>query len=97
MLLPAEKAAAETIATLKSGVRILRLLSYPIKGIVFEHSESNSMQGLVDAVSNACMYLQENNHPFNVLVSDLGKRVFLFLQVLCCMFPAFVCPCLIFM
>ncbi|ONK67172.1 uncharacterized protein A4U43_C06F16780 [Asparagus officinalis] len=80
MLLPAEKAITDTVTTLGNGVRVLRLVNYPVKGIAFECGDNSSIQDLAATISNACIYLQDNNHPYNVLISDLGKRVFLFLQ-----------------
>lgn len=40
------------------------------------------MRDLSDAVASSCICLQNSNIPFNVLISDCGKRVFLFPQVL---------------
>lgn len=31
-------------------------------------------------VSSACIWLQDNNIPYNVLISDCGKKIFLFPQ-----------------
>ncbi|MQM20551.1 hypothetical protein Taro_053572 [Colocasia esculenta] len=79
---PVEKAPTKRIALKKGptkvGVRISRLMNYPVRGLVFEGG--SSLQELSDMVSNACIWLQENNVPFNVLISDLGKRIFLFPQ-----------------
>uniref|UniRef100_A0A1D1Y3B8 GDP-D-glucose phosphorylase 1 n=1 Tax=Anthurium amnicola TaxID=1678845 RepID=A0A1D1Y3B8_9ARAE len=80
---PVEKAPTKRIAltkgpTKKGGVKILRLMKYPVRGLVFEGG--CSLQELSDLVSSACVCLQENNIPFNVLISDLGKRIFLFPQ-----------------
>ncbi|NBH36908.1 hypothetical protein D3Z58_26305, partial [Clostridiaceae bacterium] len=40
----------------------------------------DSLVGLSDIVSDSCICLQENNIPYNVLISDSGKRVFLLPQ-----------------
>lgn len=81
MPLPAENTATGTVTTLKSGVKILQVLNYPVKSLVFECGEKSTLQGLADATSTACIFLQENNHPYNVLITDMGRRVLLFLQV----------------
>lgn len=80
MPLPAEKATTEAIMTLKSGVKILQVLNYPVKGLAFECGENSTLQDLADTISTACVFLQDNNHPYNVLITDAGKRVLLFLQ-----------------
>nr|CAD1818182.1 unnamed protein product [Ananas comosus var. bracteatus] len=38
------------------------------------------MKDLSNAVANSCIYLQENNIPFNVLICGSGGRIFLFPQ-----------------
>ncbi|XP_062104869.1 GDP-L-galactose phosphorylase 2-like [Humulus lupulus] len=60
------------------GVIVSQLKNYPVQGLVFE--AGNSMQDLSDVVASSCIHLQENNIPFNVLISDCGKRIFLFPQ-----------------
>lgn len=75
---PIEKAPAKKITTLEDGVVISELLNYPVKGLVFEGG--NTVQDLSNSVSDACICLQENNIPYNVLISDCGKRVFLLPQ-----------------
>eukprot|EP00262_Sarcandra_glabra_P008213 TRINITY_DN2153_c0_g1_i3.p1 TRINITY_DN2153_c0_g1~~TRINITY_DN2153_c0_g1_i3.p1 ORF type:complete len:410 (-),score=46.39 TRINITY_DN2153_c0_g1_i3:129-1358(-) len=81
---PVEKAPTRRIATVKgpleSGVTISRLLNYPVRGLVFEGG--NTLQDLSNAVSDSCICLQDNNIPYNVLIADSGKRVFLFPQVI---------------
>ncbi|KAG9447635.1 hypothetical protein H6P81_013763 [Aristolochia fimbriata] len=79
---PVEKAPTRIITTVmgKSGaaVKISQLLKYPVRGLVFENGDS--LEDLGDVVSSACICLQDNNIPYNVLISDLGKRIFLFPQ-----------------
>ncbi|GLU23810.1 hypothetical protein SLE2022_397880 [Rubroshorea leprosula] len=72
---PIEKAATKKITTLKDGVVISELLNYPVRGLVFEGG--NTVQDFANTVSDACICLQENNIPYNVLISDCGKRIFL--------------------
>lgn len=75
---PIEKAPTKKITTLNGGVIISELLKYPVRGLVFEGG--NSLQDLSNTVSDACVCLQENNIPYNVLISDCGKRIFLLPQ-----------------
>ncbi|KAK8983389.1 hypothetical protein V6N11_073807 [Hibiscus sabdariffa] len=75
---PIEKAPTKKIATLNDGVVISELLKYPVRGLVFEGG--NTLQDLSDTVSVACICLQDNNIPYNVLISDRGKRIFLLPQ-----------------
>ncbi|OMO55504.1 GDP-L-galactose phosphorylase 1-like protein [Corchorus capsularis] len=79
---PIEKAPIQRLFTKKRvqdrGVIISKLLDYPVKGFVFEGG--NSVQDLSDVVASACICLQNTNIPFNVLISDSGKRIFLLPQ-----------------
>ncbi|EES16792.1 GDP-L-galactose phosphorylase 2 [Sorghum bicolor] len=79
---PVEKAATLKIPlsedTMKNGVTVSKLINYPVRGLVFEGG--NTLEDLANVVSNACIWLQDNNVPYNVLISDCGKRVFLFPQ-----------------
>jgi len=80
---PVEKAATHKIPlsedTMKNGVTVSKLINYPVRGLVFEGG--NTLEDLANVVSNACIWLQDNNVPYNVLISDCGKRIFLFPQV----------------
>ncbi|RLN30061.1 GDP-L-galactose phosphorylase 2-like [Panicum miliaceum] len=79
---PVEKAATHKIPlsedTMKSGVTVSKLINYPVRGLVFEGG--NTLNDLANVVSSACIWLQDNNVPYNVLISDCGKRIFLFPQ-----------------
>lgn len=79
---PVEKAPTQKIPLVgglsKGGVNVSKLMNYPVRGLVFEGG--NSLTDLSDVVANACICLQDNNIPFNVLISDCGKRIFLFPQ-----------------
>ncbi|KAF3453406.1 hypothetical protein FNV43_RR03846 [Rhamnella rubrinervis] len=75
---PIEKALTKKISTLDGGVKISELLNYPVRGLVFEGG--NTVVHLSNAVSDACICLQNNNIPYNVLISDCGKRIFLLPQ-----------------
>ncbi|KAL6641764.1 hypothetical protein ACP70R_019945 [Stipagrostis hirtigluma subsp. patula] len=79
---PVEKAATHKIPLaedkMKSGVNVSKLVNYPVRGLVFEGG--NTLNDLANVVSSACIWLQDNNVPYNVLISDCGKRIFLFPQ-----------------
>ncbi|GAV89546.1 hypothetical protein CFOL_v3_32960 [Cephalotus follicularis] len=82
MPFPIEKAFTRRINTAKGlqdrGVKVLQLLDYPVRGLVFE--AENSMKDLSDVVARSCIFLQNDNIPFNVLIADCGQIVFLFPQ-----------------
>uniref|UniRef100_A0A7N0U3J3 GDP-L-galactose phosphorylase n=1 Tax=Kalanchoe fedtschenkoi TaxID=63787 RepID=A0A7N0U3J3_KALFE len=75
---PIEKAPTNEVVTLSSGVKIYKLLKYPVRGLVFEGGQT--LEDLSKAVSDSCICLQNNNIPHNVLISDSGKRIFLLPQ-----------------
>ncbi|CAO1946924.1 unnamed protein product [Urochloa humidicola] len=75
---PVEKATTEKLTALVNGVSIALLVDYPVCGFVFEGGAN--LEDLSDVVAKVCIFLQENNRPFNVLISESGKRVFLLPQ-----------------
>lgn len=75
---PIEKAPTKKITTVTNEVKISDLVNYPVRGLVFEGG--NSLQDLADSVSDSCICLQKNNIPYNVLIADCGRRVFLLPQ-----------------
>ncbi|KAI4321967.1 hypothetical protein MLD38_035285 [Melastoma candidum] len=75
---PVEKAPTQKIAALEGAVIVSELLEYPVRSLVFEGGKS--VIELANKVSGACICLQENNISFNLLISDRGKRIFLFPQ-----------------
>ncbi|KAK4275437.1 hypothetical protein QN277_018520 [Acacia crassicarpa] len=78
MPFPIEKAPTKKIATSNGGVKISGLLDYPVRGLVFEGGDT--LEDLSNAVSDACICLQDNNIPYNVLISDCGRLIFLIPQ-----------------
>ena len=84
MPLPVEKAPNRRVGGEKGlcdkGVVVSELWNYPTRGLVFEGG--NMIRDLSDVVASFCIFLQNKNIPFNVLISDCGKRIFLFPQVL---------------
>ncbi|KVH99155.1 hypothetical protein Ccrd_022614 [Cynara cardunculus var. scolymus] len=75
---PIEKAPTRKITDFNGGVTISEILKYPVRGLVFEGG--CSLEDLSNAVSDSCICLQDNNIPYNVLISDSGKRIFLLPQ-----------------
>nr|DAD23450.1 TPA_asm: hypothetical protein HUJ06_024913 [Nelumbo nucifera] len=75
---PIEKAPTRRITTTDGGVKISELSNYPVRGLVFEGG--NTLIDLSNAVSESCICLQDNNIPYNALISDYGKRIFLLPQ-----------------
>ncbi|XP_022846021.1 GDP-L-galactose phosphorylase 2-like [Olea europaea var. sylvestris] len=75
---PIEKASTGKITTTHCGVKISNILNYPVRGLVFEGG--NTLEGLSNVVSDSCICLQDNNIPYNILISDSGRRIFLFPQ-----------------
>ncbi|KAK7841707.1 gdp-l-galactose phosphorylase 1 [Quercus suber] len=80
--LPVEKAPNRRVGEEKGlcdeGVVVSELWNYPTRGLVFEGG--NTIRDLSDVVASSCICLQNKNIPFNVLISDCGKRIFLFPQ-----------------
>ncbi|XP_062228810.1 GDP-L-galactose phosphorylase 1-like isoform X2 [Phragmites australis] len=75
---PVERATTEKLTTLGNGVSIFQLVQYPVSGFAFEGG--TGLEDLSDVVSKICIFLQESNRPFNVLISESGNRVFLLPQ-----------------
>ncbi|KAI3466272.1 hypothetical protein Pfo_022935 [Paulownia fortunei] len=75
---PIERAPSKKITTTTGGVKISDIVNYPVRGLVFEGG--NTLEDLSNVVSDSCICLQENNIPYNVLIADSGKRIFLFPQ-----------------
>lgn len=79
MPFPIEKASTRKVMNLAEGVEISELLGYPVRGLVFEGL--CTLDDLSTAVSYACICLQNCNIPYNVLISDSGRRIFVLPQV----------------
>ncbi|BBM97710.1 GDP-L-galactose phosphorylase [Marchantia polymorpha subsp. ruderalis] len=62
----------------KGGCKISQLVNYPVRTIVYDVGES--LEEFADIIANACIRLQNDNIPFNVLIADCGARVFLIPQ-----------------
>ena len=75
---PIEKAATKKITDVNNGVEIYEILNYPVRGLVFEGG--NSLKDLSSSVADTCICLQDHNIPYNVLISDSGKRIFILPQ-----------------
>ncbi|GMH33039.1 hypothetical protein BSKO_00873 [Bryopsis sp. KO-2023] len=78
---PVERAPTESTDCSKwncAGVRVSRLAEYPVRGLVFE--KTGSLEQMSDVLGRACVRLQQENIPHNLLISDCGARVFLWPQ-----------------
>ncbi|KAH9605428.1 hypothetical protein KSS87_001023 [Heliosperma pusillum] len=76
---PIEKAPTKKLTTTTPHeVKISELVQYPVRGLVFEGG--NSLEDLAKVVSDSCIFLQDTNIPYNVLIADSGKRIFLLPQ-----------------
>ncbi|KAL8456481.1 hypothetical protein ACS0TY_034627 [Phlomoides rotata] len=78
MLFPIEKAPSKQITVTSNGVEISNIISYSVRGLIFEGG--NTLEDLSNVISGSCVSLKENNIPYNVLIADFGKWVFLFPQ-----------------
>ena len=76
---PIEKAPTRKISEFNGGVLISEIFNYPVRGLVFEGG--NSLEDLSNVVADSCICLQNNNIPFNVLISDSGRCIFVLPQV----------------
>lgn len=76
---PVERAPTESCIKYNCpGVRVSQLVEYPVRGLVFE--KTGSLEQMSDVLGRACVRLQQENIPHNVLISDCGARVFLWPQ-----------------
>ncbi|GIL61252.1 hypothetical protein Vafri_15608 [Volvox africanus] len=69
-----------------AAVRVSRLQGYPVNAFVVEAAEDftgrdgDGMEAMAAVVGTAAERLQAANQPFNLLITDRGRRVFLFPQ-----------------
>lgn len=61
------------------GMRISAVTDFPIKTLLFESNKK--FKRMVEVLVEICCQLQEKSIPYNLLISDSGKKIFLFLQV----------------
>jgi GDP-L-galactose phosphorylase len=76
--MPIERPPTAPLAGIRrrpDGVRVSRLVNYPVNAFVLEQG-GGSLDALADAVAAAALALQAINQPFNLLISDCGGRVF---------------------
>ncbi|KAK4858354.1 hypothetical protein QYF36_015118 [Acer negundo] len=79
--LPVELMPVDTFfADGRTGTHISTVMDYPINALLFECTYNIKM--MVEVMSETCSYLQEKNIPYSILISDCGKKIFLFLQTL---------------
>ncbi|XP_039054098.1 GDP-L-galactose phosphorylase 1-like isoform X1 [Hibiscus syriacus] len=65
----------------RRGIHICSIIDYPIKTLSF--TTTHNLKILAAAISEICSHLEEKNVQYNLMISDSGKRVFLFLQKTC--------------
>lgn len=78
--LPVELAPVDTFfRDGRRGMCISCVTDYPIKTLLFESNQKVKI--MVEVLVEICSCLQEKSIPYNLLISDCGKKMFLFLQV----------------
>lgn len=61
------------------GMRISAVTDYPIKTLLFEGNQK--FKRMLEVLVEICYRLQEKSIPYNLLISDCGAKIFLFLQM----------------
>ncbi|KAL1168999.1 hypothetical protein V6Z11_A05G118200 [Gossypium hirsutum] len=81
--LPVEFRPAGTLfgASGRRGIHICSIIDYPIKTLSFQTTQN--LKILAAAISEICFQLEEKNIQYNLMISDSGKKIFLFLQKTC--------------
>lgn len=72
---PVELAATRPIADAGHGVVISETVDYPVRLLVVE-SSAQKFKHLAGVLASICCRFQEQNLPFNILICDSGRRVF---------------------
>ncbi|XP_022723554.1 GDP-L-galactose phosphorylase 2-like isoform X3 [Durio zibethinus] len=62
----------------RRGIHICSVIDYPIKTISFQTTRNLKIMAV--AISEICSHLEEKNVQYNLMISDSGKKIFLFLQ-----------------
>ncbi|OMO73789.1 hypothetical protein COLO4_26862 [Corchorus olitorius] len=62
----------------RRAIRICSIIDYPIKTISFHTTCDLKIMAM--AISEICSHLDEKNIQYNLMISDSGKTIFLFLQ-----------------
>lgn len=78
--LPVELTAVDTFfRDGRRGMRISAVTDYPIKTLLFESSQRFKI--MVEVLVEICSRLQGRRIPYNLLITNCGQKIFLFLQV----------------
>ena len=64
---------------LGSGMHIAIVNDYPVKTLLFE--SNHKLKNMMEVISKICSFLQQKSITYNLLISDSGKKIFIFLQV----------------
>ncbi|XVF75025.1 hypothetical protein PTKIN_Ptkin13bG0155900 [Pterospermum kingtungense] len=62
----------------RRGLRMCSVVDYPVKTISFQ--TTCNLKIMAVAISEICSHLEEKNVKYNLMISDSGKKIFLFLQ-----------------
>ncbi|KAK8488130.1 hypothetical protein V6N11_029883 [Hibiscus sabdariffa] len=65
----------------RRGIHICSITDYPIKTLSFK--TTHNLKILAAVISEICFHLEEKDIQYNLMISDSGKRIFLFLQQTC--------------
>lgn len=65
----------------KSGIYISAVTDYPIKTVLFESNQK--FETMMEVLAKICSCLKGMRILYNLLISECGKKIFLFLQVKC--------------
>lgn len=65
----------------KEGTHISMVIDYPIKALLFERKSNCNFKIVLEVLAEICSFLQDKSIPYNLLITDCGKKIFLFLQV----------------
>ncbi|KAB1222823.1 GDP-L-galactose phosphorylase 1 [Morella rubra] len=77
--LPVELTAVNTFfRDGRRGMRISAVTDYPIKTLLFESSQRFKI--MVEVLVEICSHLQGRRIPYNLLITNCGQKIFLFLQ-----------------
>ncbi|XP_057995843.1 GDP-L-galactose phosphorylase 1 isoform X2 [Hevea brasiliensis] len=62
----------------QKGIHISTVIDYPIKTLLF--ASNCNFKIMVEVLAETCSCLLDKDIPYNLMISDCGKKVFLFLQ-----------------
>lgn len=63
----------------RRGIHICSVIDYPIKTLSFQ--TTHNLKIMAAAICEICSHLEEKNVQYNLMITDSGKKILLFLQV----------------